>query len=193
MELYYTNRSLELIEGEIWLPVVGYETIYEVSNFGRVKSLPKSNCKKSIILNQFYNTNKYLCVNLHKDGKHKQVKVHRLVGQSFLPKSEKETINHIDGNKENNILSNLEWSSFLENNRHAWRIGLKKPSEYQKQRAREANSGINSWAAKLVLDLSNGVYYDTVFEAAKAMNMKRGTLSSMLRGVNRNKTTLKYV
>lgn len=186
--------NVETLEGEVWNPVSNYESLYEVSNLGRVKALKKSNRKFDIILSQFYNIDKYLCVNLYKKGKLKQVKVHRIVAFEFILNPEnKKTINHIDGNKENNNINNLEWSTVPENNKHAWKIGLKKPSEYQKQRVKECIGGKNHWAARLVLDYYTGIYYDTITEAANVINMKKATLGSMLRGVNKNKTTFIYV
>jgi hypothetical protein len=189
MELYYTNKDLSPLEGEIWKDVPNYESLYQISNLGRVKSLIKG----ELILTQIFNIDKYLCVNLYKNGKLKIMKVHRLVGFAFLNNElNKPVINHIDGNKQNNILSNLEWSSIKENNIHAWEMGLKKPSEYQKKRVSECNSGENSKKAKLILNTETGVYYYTIGEAASSINMKRKTLNAMLVGKNRNRTNFVY-
>lgn len=103
---------------ELWKDVVGYEGIYQVSNFGRVKSAK-------------YNSHKYLKnktpsgrdvrVALWKDKKPKDFLVHRLVAEAFLPKVEgKVSINHIDGNPRNNYIDNLEWCNHKENNNHAF-------------------------------------------------------------------------
>lgn len=113
---------------EIWKQVKGFP-LYEVSNLGRVKSKHHSKrhpnggliigCKTS---------SGYLKVFLS-DGKgnQKQQSVHRLVAQAFIPNpSGKLTINHKDGNKTNNSVDNLEWSTYSENIRHAFDSGLNK-------------------------------------------------------------------
>ena len=64
---------------EIWKPIKGYEKLYEVSNFGKIKSL-----KKKIILKQFKNTNGYFQVELWKNKKGKKVLVHKLVAENFI-------------------------------------------------------------------------------------------------------------
>ena len=90
---------------EIWKSIKGYEGLYEVSNFGKIKSL-----KKKIILKQFKNTNGYFRVKLWKNKKSKQFLVHKLVAESFILNINNfPFINHIDENKENNCANNLEW------------------------------------------------------------------------------------
>lgn len=123
------------MNNEIWKPIVGYEGLYEVSNLGRVKSLPR--LKSSGIGKRNYITEEkilvkvnclgYDCVNLYKDKKGKMFKVHRLVCENFLEKVDgKELVNHKDGNKKNNNLYNLEWCTSKENALHAFEIGLSK-------------------------------------------------------------------
>lgn len=119
---------------EIWKDVVGYENIYEVSNFGRVRTHKNKTTftKKHGIRHwkQRYLKDKTpngrdVRVNLWKNGQSKDFLVHRLVGFAFIPLVEgKECINHIDGNPKNNDVSNLEWCNHLENNRHAFENGL---------------------------------------------------------------------
>ena len=92
---------------EIWKPVIGYEGLYEVSNWGRVKSLKFG---KERILKLFKDTSGYLCVKLCKNTNQCQFKVHRLVAQAFIPNPNNlPQINHKDECKTNNIVSNLEW------------------------------------------------------------------------------------
>lgn len=121
---------------EIWKPIKDYEGLYEISNFGKVKSLSRNiyNLKnkkfnrktKEKILNCVSNKKGYLTIQLYKNGKQKQYFVHRLVAQAFINNFQnKPQINHIDGNKKNNKVDNLEWVSNLENNKHSWLIGLR--------------------------------------------------------------------
>ena len=90
---------------EIWKPIKGYEGLYEVSNFGRIKSL-----KRNIILKSYKDGRGYLCVRLYKYNSSIQYKVHRLVAEVFIdnPNNYKE-VNHKDENKTNNRVENLEW------------------------------------------------------------------------------------
>lgn len=71
----------------------------------------------------------YEIVDLYKNGKRKTVRVHRLVAEAFIPNNDnKPEVNHIDGNKHNNNVDNLEWVTKKENCRHAWNNNLIKPS-----------------------------------------------------------------
>lgn len=110
---------------EIWNPVKGYEGLYEVSSFGRVRSLGNgnSNNSKVRILTPGKNSDGYLCVVLYKNGKPNGYKVHRLVAETFLPNLFKEVeVNHIDEDKTNNNVENLEWCDRKYNNNYGTRI-----------------------------------------------------------------------
>ncbi len=121
---------------EEWKPVVGYEGIYSVSNLGRVRSedriIEEHNGRQRInkgrVLKPF-GTGKcraYLAVDLRKNGKRKTTKVHRLVAIAFISNPDDcPQVNHLNGDKSNNTVSNLEWTTNLENARHAYRTGLK--------------------------------------------------------------------
>lgn len=103
---------------EEWRKIVGYEGLYEVSSLGRVRSLDRyvKTCyeayklQKGKILNPGKNTNGYLQVVLHCNGKYKKCLVHRLVSQAFLPNPDNlPEVNHKDEDKTNNRVENLEW------------------------------------------------------------------------------------
>lgn len=99
---------------EIWKPVVGYEGLYEVSNWGRVKSLKFG---KELILKPCTNNCGYLHVVLSKNNKQKNFYVHRLVAQAFLPNPHNyPCVNHKDENPLNNNVENLEWCTYEYNN-----------------------------------------------------------------------------
>lgn len=131
---------------EVFRDVLGYEGLYQVSNYGRVKSLERKNIfycglrkkhlerpTKEKILNYNKSNRGYLQVCLTKDGKSKTYTVHRLVAKAFLPNvKNKKQVNHIDGNKENNSIDNLEWVTSSENNKHAFITGLNKPHNMRK-------------------------------------------------------------
>ena len=106
---------------EVWKDIPGYEGIYSISNMGKVR-----NDKTNRILKQGQSGKGYLMVQLCKDGKAKSIRIHKLVMNAFQGESKGLQINHIDGNKKNNQLSNLEYCSAKENTQHAWNIGLAK-------------------------------------------------------------------
>lgn len=118
---------------EIWKDIKGYEGLYQVSNLGKVRSLDRKilfknghiQFFKGKILSLSKDKNGYIHIILHKDNKTKIFRVHRLVAETFIPNLEnKPQVNHIDGNKENNCLSNLEYCTIKENHIHAYRTGL---------------------------------------------------------------------
>lgn len=120
---------------EVWKDIIGYEGLYQVSNLGRVKSLQRvvkrTNGRpytaKEKILGQFYSgrDKDYLKSYLSKNGKKKSYQIHRLVAIAFIPNVQnKPQVNHIDGNKSNNNILNLEWCTNSENQIHAYRMGL---------------------------------------------------------------------
>ena len=104
---------------EIWKPIKGYEGLYEVSNFGRIKSLNYNHTCKGKILKQNQIKNGYKSVMLYKDGNGKNYLVHRLVAQAFIPNpNDYKEVNHKDENPQNNIVINLEWCDRLYNVRY---------------------------------------------------------------------------
>lgn len=112
---------------EIWKGIIyNYEDIserYEISNLGNIR-----NTKTKYILNLFINKNGYkqVCVSLGGRKKRKVLKIHKAVAETFSnrPLSKKYIVNHLDGNKLNNNTNNLEWCTYSENNKHAYKLGL---------------------------------------------------------------------
>ncbi len=126
MELIHNNKSLEDLEGEIWKDIKGYEGLYCISNLGRVKSLSKilkgrnsNRIIKEKIRTVFLNSG-YLGLLLCIDKKQKRFLLHRLIAEAFVINPNKKSIvNHIDGNKTNNCIDNLEWVTIRENSCHS--------------------------------------------------------------------------
>lgn len=109
------------MEKEVWKFIDGYDGLYAISNFGKVK-----NIKTGKELATQYD-GRYKTLQLSKNGIHKKNYIHRLIAVAFIPnESGKKCINHIDGNKTNNNISNLEWVTHSENNKHAMKTGLNK-------------------------------------------------------------------
>lgn len=115
---------------EIWRDIKDYEGLYQVSNTGKIKSLDRkvwNYIKKGKIIKTHIVVD-YEYVVLYKNKTQKNYRVHRLVANAFIlnPNNYKE-VNHIDGNKLNNNVSNLEWCSRSQNLKHAYKNNLRKP------------------------------------------------------------------
>lgn len=128
----------------IWKIIKDYPS-YMVSDHGEIKSLNYNGTKKEKILTPFPNKKGYLCISLYKDCKIKPSLVHRIVAEAFIPNFDnKPQVNHIDGNKQNNAVNNLEWCNNSENTLHAYKIGLnqnkRSVSQYDKN-----NNFIKDW------------------------------------------------
>lgn len=119
---------------EIWKNIPEYEGYYQASDLGRIK-----NVKTNKILKLYQNKrNKYIQSSLCKNGVCRVLRTHRLIAKTFLKNPNNyPCINHIDGDKTNNKVTNLEWCTQKHNVKEAWRMGLCKPSENQKKAARK--------------------------------------------------------
>ena len=169
------------MQNECWKPIKDYEGIYEVSNYGRVKSLERviynSGTKNGLytihekIIKQRINKKRYgYCeLSLHKNGKEKRFKVHRLVAEAFIPNPNNlPEVNHIDGNKENNHILNLEWVTPSENQKHRHKLGNNKTSQKR--------------VGKFDKDGNLIVKYDSIIEAATLEGSPRVSIDNVLQG-----------
>lgn len=107
---------------ETWKPIDDYERRYLISNFGVIK-----NTRGKLMKYEYKPGTKYLRIALYDGIKTKKYSVHRLVAMNFIGQYgdiSKLTVNHIDGNKENNKVSNLEWCTISDNLKHAYKLGL---------------------------------------------------------------------
>lgn len=124
---------LLFIMEEIWKDIKDCEGRYQISNIGRVKSLARDvvcgmgNVVRfpERILKPQNTTDGYFGVNIKINGKYRLRKIHRFVAQAFIPNpNDLPQVNHIDGNKLNNSVENLEWVTPHENILHSWKVGL---------------------------------------------------------------------
>lgn len=125
------------MKNRVWRDVVGYEGLYKVSNDGQVMScarvvqhpnnrFAKTQTYPDRIMKQKKTSHGYMEVKLSKNGHRKDWMVHRLVAFAFIDQVDgKPYIDHLDGNKSNNTVENLEWVSMAENNQRAYDTGLK--------------------------------------------------------------------
>ncbi|HYG12169.1 MAG TPA: HNH endonuclease [Pyrinomonadaceae bacterium] len=133
------------LPGEVWRDVPGYEGYYSVSNHGRVRSeRAATNSAPGRIIKLRDDGRGYLYLTLSKSGKARTVRAHALVAAAFIgPRPDGLFVNHIDGNKQNNRVENLEYVTCRENMEHASRTGLMSRGEQHGQlvRARTARGG----------------------------------------------------
>lgn len=155
---------------EVWKDILGYEGIYQVSNFGRIKSLERlkeNHSKMQIVQEKIKSLRKtkqgYLLVDLYKDNIQYTARVHRLVAQTFIDNPcKKESVNHINGDKADNRIENLEWATPKEQNEHFYKNNLK-----SKENIRKAIMAMNDVNSKKVLCVEDNIVYVSVMDAAK--------------------------
>lgn len=175
---------------EEWKDIKGWEGIYQVSNTGKVKSLDRViknqyniNTKKfdlqrtvyGKILKPTVNPNGYYQVTLSRPGhKRKQVSIHRLVAEAFIPNPDNlPMINHKDENKLNNRVDNLEWCTQAENIKHSC---LLHPGRISK------NNTNNIKRSYPVLCVETGIIYPSSAEAARQTGLSQGNIANVCRG-----------
>lgn len=182
---------------EIWKPVVGYERFYLISSLGNLKSIARNaispiNGKKYFVKEclRKYAINPqtgYYTTSLAFNGKTLTVNIHRLVALTFIPNPEnKKEVNHKDGNKLNNHVTNLEWATTRENSIHAWANGLTKHSDNQVGEGH----GMHKLNNEIVYAIRKE-YNDTKvshYKLAQKYNVTRPTISNIIR-----KATWKHI
>lgn len=165
---------------EIWKDIKGYENIYQVSNLGRVKSLNRLHgtsgriIYKEKVLKPSENKNGYYSVKL----KGKPFKIHRLVLETFYPiNNSLLEINHIDSNKANNKLENLEWVTHKQNMEHASINKLFKDRRKSVLQYDKFGNFIREWAS--------------IKEAGETLQISCGNISNCCSG--KQKQTKNYI
>lgn len=146
---------------EKWKPIRGYEGLYEISNFGHVKSLKRvigykykgKRVWKERLLSICPNGSGYLVVALYKNGKRKMFSVHRLVADAFVPNpNHYDIVNHKDENPLNPHADNLEWCDFSYNNSYGTKIDRQKQHLDYKKLNKQAIAVTSKRVCQLSLD-----------------------------------------
>jgi hypothetical protein len=165
---------------DIYKDIEGYEGYYQVSNYGNIKSIREGKYFKHKILKAKITDKGYKLVCLFKDGVAVNKKVHRLVAIAFLQNSfNKPDINHINGDKSDNSIMNLEWVTKSENMKHAYESGLMKLNIDR--------------ISKKVIDTKKNIIYNSIKEASYSIGLNTSYLSSILNGKYKNNTSLKFL
>lgn len=160
---------------EVFKTIENYSK-YKISNMGNI-----INNKNKLLKTE---NNIYCKISLYNNyGIRKNLTLHRLLAINFIPNPNNyKCVNHIDGNKLNNDLSNLEWCTHSENTKHAYKIGLNNFTLENKNKIIKANS-------RKVIDTNTNIIYNSIKEAAKDLNMNWATLRSR---IARNTFNIKY-
>lgn len=142
---------------EKWKAIKGYEGLYEASSLGRIRSLKRTSTSGRVLKQYVSPHNGYCYVSLCKDNRRISKRVHKLVYTAFYGWEwgsgyhKEHTIDHIDGDKTNNRIDNLEVCTQSENQKRAYKKGL------------------NPVFSKMVIDLTTGQIFDSVLEAANSV------------------------
>ena len=178
---------------EIWKDIIGYEGLYQISNFGNVRSVERKdrfNRKQGGFLLKQGKTKGYYKVELCKEGKVKSFYIHKLVAEAFIPNpnnlpevGHKDELNLYNSNECNNNVNNLYWTSSVDNSNmphHRNRISKAKLGAYA--------GGKNPFARKVICDK---IIFDCIKDCAEYYGYKRRTMNAWLEG--RNKMPDKFI
>lgn len=160
---------------EIWKEIEGYDGFYQISNFGRVKSFYNHNNIKERYLKLLIDKDGYFYVDLNLNGNNKKHKVHRLVASAFIEnKNNLPQVNHLDENKQNNHVNNLEWCTAQYNNIYGNRLNKvrKRVSQFDLK-----NNLVKEWNSAIEIEKTLGFFATGIIRCCK----------------NKSKTCYKYI
>src|SRR5688572_12378483 len=177
---------------EIWKDVVCYEGLYQVSDRGQIRSCDKFKFNRfkhflfnGRMLKQRTRPKGYKDVSLHKDGSSKPILVHRIVAEAFIRNGYKKPyVNHINANKSDNQVENLEWCTPKENGTHAKNNGLYKPLTRDQQLRVSKWCVVNQSKPVIQYDLNGNemAEFPSAQEAQRKLGIRQGLISGVCRG-----------
>ena len=168
-------------EKEIWKDIKGYEGLYKVSNKGKIKSKKRRGNWKERILKFSKTKDNYYMVNLYKNGNIKRKRVNRIVAEAFIDNPlNKPQVNHIDGNKHNNNVENLEWVTCKENINHAFKNSLRTYEECIKLLGNYAKKGKENPKSKKVFQLNKNGKIIFIYGSVRGTERKTGIYASYI-------------
>lgn len=154
-------------------------TNYSINENGEVRNDKTGNLKTPFI----NKANGYYSVDLYDHNKSQKVTIHRLLAEAFIPNPEnKPCVDHKDGNRQNNSLSNLRWATFSDNNSRFSTIGVRSEKikvTHYKEKRRPRGGGHVEW-----LDADKILYFDRIVDAANHFGVTQGNITIMLKSGN---------
>lgn len=183
---YYNFDIIEMVmEMEKWKPIKGYIGLYEISTYGNVKILERTyKCFNKLTnrmnervikerITQGTINKGYRRICLTKNKKEKNIFIHRLVAESFIPNPNNyDFVNHIDGNKQNNCVENLEWCTHSQNDLHAYKNKLRKTKPKRE-------------IIQYDLEGNKIAEYESIYEASKKLGLNNGHISRNAYGIGK--------
>lgn len=174
---------------ETWEFINEFEGLYQISNTGRVKSIERNESynrygvdlmriRNERILKQGYTKDGYKMCILNKGNVSYNKSIHRLVAEAFITNPEnKPRVNHIDRNRGNNKVSNLEWATHEEDSHHGWKV--RKPNVEQLLEMSKKR-----WRPVISININTGETkeYPSISEASRQTNISKTTISNNIRG-----------
>lgn len=186
-------KPISSLSQELWKAVIGWEGLYEVSNFGRIKALKKDVIRKNGCIQKYperlmstkpMKHTGYVMVDFSKNGTKLHQLVHRLVAEAFIPNPEnKPCINHKDYVRYNNYVKNLEWCTHQENMYHS----TQKPDRVFSKPMLGIRGKLHMHS-KPVTAYKDGVkigQFESMRLAGEAFGMDQGSVSSVCRGISK--------
>lgn len=158
-----------------WKKIKQYEN-YSINEFGEIRNDQTQKLKTTYINKE----NGYVYVDLWKDNKSRKCAVHKLIAEAFIPNPlNKPTVDHKDGNRTNNAISNLRWATYSEQNSRFNEVGVRsqkiKVTHYREERKRRGGGHVQWLGVDMVL------YFDRISDAAKHFDVSIGNISMMLK------------